>query len=48
MFSLDSLLQDAFPHRNTPAWQRSLLRSLLFEKEFKQFAVDYPHLKGWT
>lgn len=46
MFSLDSLLQDAFPHRNTPAWQRSLLRTLLFEKEFKQFAADYPHLKG--
>ncbi len=46
MFSLDSLLHDAFPHRKTPAWQRSLLRSLLFEKEFKQFAADYPHLKG--
>ncbi len=46
MFSLDSLLHDAFPHRNTPAWQRSLLRTLLFEKEFKQFAADYPHLKG--
>lgn len=45
MFSLDSLLQDAFPHRNTPAWQRSLLRTLL-RKEFKQFAADYPHLKG--
>ncbi|CAI1616164.1 2-acyl-glycerophospho-ethanolamine acyltransferase [Serratia quinivorans] len=46
MFSLDSLLHDAFPHRKTPAWQRSLLRTLLFEKEFKQFAADYPHLKG--
>ncbi|HEI8864955.1 lysophospholipid acyltransferase family protein [Serratia sp. AKBS12] len=47
MFSLDTLLQDAFPHRNPPAWQRSLLRNLLFEKEFKQFAADYPHLKGF-
>ena len=46
MFSLDTLLQDAFPHRNPPAWQRSLLRNLLFEKEFKQFAADYPHLRG--
>lgn len=46
MFSLDSLLHDAFPHRKTPAWQRSLLRTLLCEKEFKQFAADYPHLKG--
>lgn len=46
MFSLDTLLQDVFPHRKTPAWQRSLLRTLLFEKKFKQFAVDYPHLKG--
>ncbi|EMI5489929.1 lysophospholipid acyltransferase family protein [Providencia stuartii] len=46
MFSLDTLLQDAFPDRAPPAWQRKLLRSLLFEKEFKQFAEDYPHLKG--
>lgn len=46
MFSLDSLLQDAFPHRHPPAWQRRLLSSLLFEKEFKQFAARYPHLRG--
>ena len=45
MFSLDSLLHDAFPHRNTPAWQRSLLRTLLFEKEFKQFAADLGQSK---
>lgn len=29
-----------------PAWQRNLLKTLLLEKEFKQFAEDYPHLKG--
>ncbi|MFI8416258.1 lysophospholipid acyltransferase family protein [Serratia sp. NPDC078593] len=47
MFSLDTLLQDAFPHRHTPAWQRSVLRRLLFEKEFKQFAADYPNLRDF-
>ncbi len=46
MFTLDNLLQDVFPLRSPPAWQRSLLRTLLREKEFKQFAADYPHLKG--
>jgi len=46
MFSIDNLLQDAFPHRVTPSWQRSLLGSLMFEKEFQQFSIDYPHLKG--
>ncbi len=46
MFSLDNLLQELAPHRSTPTWQRSLLRSLLFENEFQQFAQRYPHLKG--
>ncbi|VEI70633.1 2-acyl-glycerophospho-ethanolamine acyltransferase [Serratia fonticola] len=46
MFTLDSLLQDVFPQRSPPAWQRSLLRTLLREKEFRQFAAEYPHLKG--
>ncbi|VTR53816.1 Uncharacterised protein [Serratia fonticola] len=46
MFTLDSLLQDVFPQHSPPAWQRSLLRTLLREKEFRQFAADYPHLKG--
>ncbi len=42
MFSLDSLLQDAFPHRNTPAWQRSLLRTLLFEKNSNSSPPTIP------
>ncbi|MGM3162679.1 lysophospholipid acyltransferase family protein [Dickeya undicola] len=46
MFSLDTILQDIAPHRPTPNWQRSILRSLLFENEFQQFARRYPHLKG--
>ncbi|WES89884.1 lysophospholipid acyltransferase family protein [Dickeya fangzhongdai] len=46
MFSLDNLLQELAPHRSTPTWQRSLLRSLLFENELQQFAQRYPHLKG--
>lgn len=46
MFSLDALLQELAPHRHTPPWQRSVLRALLFENEFQQFAQRYPHLKG--
>jgi len=46
MFNLDTLLHDAFPDRKTPPWQRRLLKALLFEKEFKQFAADYPYLRG--
>ncbi|EOD8959219.1 lysophospholipid acyltransferase family protein [Providencia stuartii] len=46
MFSLDALLQDVFPDRAPPAWKRNLLKFLLFEKEFKQFSENYPHLKG--
>lgn len=38
MFSVDAILQDLVPHRQTPSWQRSLLRALLFEREMKQFA----------
>ncbi|MCW2479285.1 lysophospholipid acyltransferase family protein [Candidatus Symbiopectobacterium sp. NZEC135] len=46
MFSVDAILQDLVPHRQTPSWQRSLLRALLFEREMQQFAERYPHLKG--
>ncbi|KEY60944.1 lysophospholipid acyltransferase family protein [Serratia sp. DD3] len=46
MFSLDTLLQESFPHRKTPVWQRKLLSTLLCEKEFNQFAADYPYLRG--
>lgn len=47
MFSVDTLLHDIYPQRPPSAWKRSLLKSLLFEKEFNQFALNYPHLKGF-
>lgn len=46
MFSIDTLLHDIYPHQTPPAWKRSLLKHLLFEKEFSQFAQEHPHLKG--
>ncbi|MGM3182224.1 lysophospholipid acyltransferase family protein [Dickeya oryzae] len=46
MFSLDTILQDLAPHRPTPKWQRSILRTMLFETEIQDFAQRYPHLKG--
>ncbi|MCL2897745.1 lysophospholipid acyltransferase family protein [Brenneria tiliae] len=46
MFSLDAILQDLAPHRHTPAWQRTLLRALLFENKIQQFSQRYPYLKG--
>ncbi len=46
MFSLDTILQDIAPHRPTPKWQRSILRTMLFETEIQDFAQRYPHLKG--
>ncbi|MEC5319121.1 GNAT family N-acyltransferase [Brenneria populi subsp. brevivirga] len=46
MFSLDAILQDLAPHRHTPPWQKTVLRSLLFENEIQQFSQRYPHLKG--
>ncbi|EKT60314.1 lysophospholipid acyltransferase family protein [Providencia sneebia] len=46
MFSIDTLLKDAFPHKKPSAWQRSLLSSILLEKEFQKFAEIYPNLKG--
>ncbi|MFP1869687.1 lysophospholipid acyltransferase family protein [Lonsdalea quercina] len=46
MFSLDTLLQDLAPHRHTPTWQRTVLRTLLFEQEMQQFAQRHPHLRG--
>ncbi|WOB81403.1 lysophospholipid acyltransferase family protein [Providencia sp. PROV114] len=46
MFSVDTLLHDIFPHQTPGKWKRRLLKKLLFEQEFHQFAQDYPHLKG--
>ncbi|WP_265694489.1 lysophospholipid acyltransferase family protein [Providencia rustigianii] len=46
MFSVDALLEHAFPQQTLPAWKRNLLKRLLHEKDFQQLAKDYPHLKG--
>ncbi|HGN1704553.1 TPA: lysophospholipid acyltransferase family protein [Providencia rettgeri] len=47
MFSVDALLHDIYPQQPPAKWKRSLLKSILFEKEFQQFAINYPHLKGF-
>ena len=46
MFSVDALLESAFPQQTLPAWKRKLLKRLLHERDFQQLAEDYPHLKG--
>lgn len=46
MFTIESVLDDLCPTRNTPGWQKSLLRTLLREKEFQQFNNKNRHLKG--
>ena len=46
MFSLDNVLDDLWPQANPAPWQKNLLRRLLYEQEFQQFAANHPHLKG--
>lgn len=46
MFSLDSVLDDLWPQAKPAPWQKSLLKKLLYEEEFQQFAADHRHLKG--
>ena len=46
MFTIESVLEDLYPQRKTPSWQKSILRRLLHEKEFQQFNQRYKHLKG--
>ncbi|SNY61526.1 lysophospholipid acyltransferase family protein [Enterobacter sp. CC120223-11] len=46
MFSLDNVLDDLWPQATPARWQKSLLKKLLYEKEFQQFAADHPHLRG--
>ncbi|WP_312624849.1 GNAT family N-acyltransferase [Scandinavium sp.] len=46
MFSLDNVLDDLWPQATPAPWQKSLLKKLLYEKEFQQFAADHPHLRG--
>lgn len=45
MFSLDSVLDDLWPQAR-PAPRKSLLKRLLHEDEFQQFAASHRHLKG--
>ncbi|MEY0979119.1 lysophospholipid acyltransferase family protein [Providencia alcalifaciens] len=47
MFSVDTLLHDIYPQQLPSVWKRRILKRLLFEKEFNQFALNYPHLKGF-
>ncbi|KZR30566.1 lysophospholipid acyltransferase family protein [Enterobacter genomosp. S] len=46
MFSLDSVLDDLWPQARPAPWQKSLLKRLLHEDEFQQFAARHRHLKG--
>lgn len=46
MFSLDNVLKDLWPQANPAPWQKNLLRRLLYEQEFQQFAARHPHLHG--
>lgn len=46
MFTIETVLDDLCPQRHTPAWQKSILRVLLREREFQQFNQRHRHLKG--
>ena len=46
MFSLDSVLDDLWPQARPAPWQKNLLKRLLYEEEFQQFAAAHCHLKG--
>ncbi|PNF12129.1 GNAT family N-acetyltransferase [Enterobacter cancerogenus] len=46
MFSLDSVLDDLWPQARPAPWQKNLLKRLLYEEEFQQFAAAHRHLKG--
>lgn len=46
MFSLDHVLDDLWPQARPAAWQKKLLKKLLHEEEFQQFAARHRHLKG--
>lgn len=46
MFSLDSVLDDLWPQARPAPWQKNLLKKLLYEEEFQQFAAAHLHLKG--
>ena len=46
MFSLDNVIDDLWPEARPAPWQKKILRTLLHEAEFQQFADLHRHLKG--
>ena len=46
MFSLDNVIDDLWPEARPAPWQKKILRTLLHEAEFQQFADRHRHLKG--
>ena len=46
MFSLDNVIDDLWPEARPAPWQKKVLRKLLHEEEFQQFAARHRHLKG--
>jgi putative hemolysin len=46
MFSVDNVVSDLWPQAHPAPWQKVLLRRLLHEKEFQQFAASHQHLRG--
>ncbi|MDR2153772.1 MAG: lysophospholipid acyltransferase family protein [Burkholderiaceae bacterium] len=46
MFSVDDVVRDLWPGARLAAWQKALLRRLLYEKEFQEFAARHAGLKG--
>ncbi|CCG31516.1 Putative hemolysin [Klebsiella aerogenes EA1509E] len=46
MFSLDNVLDDLWPQARPAPWQKKVLKKLLHEEEFQQFAARHRHLKG--
>ena len=46
MFSLDNVIDDLWPQARPTPWQKKILKKLLHEEEFQQFAARHRHLKG--
>lgn len=46
MFSVDALLSQYLPSQSRFGWLKALLRRVMYEHDFQQFAQRYPHLNG--
>ncbi|WP_052283936.1 lysophospholipid acyltransferase family protein [Kluyvera genomosp. 1] len=46
MFSLENVIDDLWPQARPAPWQKKVLKKLLHEEEFQQFAARHRHLKG--